>query len=133
MRVDAFEKAELGLLAVFARAAAGEVDADDGLFGGRCVKADFDITPFVIKLGISKAHHHVTGRMAGVHRHARIALLLRKMEIAGQARQGIEFAFDVRGLRLDFLHTNTIGALFCEPGFEPFAGGGTDTVEIEAG
>jgi hypothetical protein len=43
------------------------------------------------------------------------------MEMAAQAREFLEAPGHVAGLRLDFLHANTIGARLVQPGFQPLA------------
>jgi hypothetical protein len=54
VRVQLLQKAELGLLALFARGAAGKVGADDGELARGRVKAQFQVAAFGVELGEPK-------------------------------------------------------------------------------
>ena len=124
-----FEPARvLRQLPLFTRGPAGEVTAQDGQLAGWRVKAQLQVAPFGIELRRTKTHHDVAGLPARVHPHARVTFFLRKMEMAGQSGKRLELARDVRRLGLDLLYANTIGPCLRKPGFEPFAGGGSDAV-----
>jgi hypothetical protein len=55
--------------------------------------------------------------VAGVEPHARVALLLGKVEMALEHADTVELAGHVGGLGLDLLHAHTIGPAR-QPGFE---------------
>ena len=82
VRVELIQKAELGLLALFARRATGEIGADDAVFGVRRIKAQFHVAAFGVKLARAVAGAHVTGFQSGVQAHARVAFFLGKMKVA---------------------------------------------------
>src|SRR4030095_2694070 len=124
--IELVEEAELGLLALFPRGAAGKVAADDGHLACGCVEAQFHVAAFGVELGRAIAHDDVAGRVPRVHGHARIALLFGEMEIALEPRHFLESAGYIRRLGLDLLQANTIWAGLCDPGFYAFAGGRTD-------
>ena len=133
VRVELGQKAELGGLALFAGGAAGKVGADDGVLAGGRVKAQLHITAFGVKLGRVVADHHIAGFQARVDTHARIALFLGQVEVALEPGQVLKFLGQVGRLGLDLLHANTIEAGLRKPGFQAFAGGRTDAVEVQAG
>lgn len=127
------QKAELGGLAVFAGGAAGKVAADDGELAGGRIKARLHVSSFGIELFRVKACNHIAGLVAAVDAHARVAALLRKMEDAGHACQGVKLAGDIRSLGLDLLHANTIRAGRSDPVLHTLGSGRTNAVEVEAG
>ena len=71
--------------------------------------------------------------MPGVDADAGIAFLLGKVEIAFVAGDFFKPAFDVGGLRLEFLDANTIRHRLGNPFLQAFAGGGTDAIEVKTG
>ena len=127
------QKAVFGRLALFARAAAGKVAADDGQLARRRVKAQLCIPAFGVKFGGREANHHVAGLVPGIDADPRVALFLCKLEIAAHVVDDFELVEHIRLLRLDFLHTNTIGPGRFNPGNHSLGGGRADTVEVEAG
>ena len=127
------QESVLGKLALLARGAAGKVGADDGQLARWRVKAQLHVAPFGVKFGRVKTDDHVAGRVARVDADARIALFLRKMKVALQTGQLLEFALHVGCNRLEFLHANTIRLRGGHPFFDPFAGGRADAVKVEAG
>ena len=55
------------------------------------------------------------------------------MKMTFQPRQALEPPRDVARLRFDLLYANTIGCSGFNPGFQPFAAGRANAVEVEAG
>ena len=92
VRVEVVEEAELGLLPLLARGAAGKVAADDRELALRRVEAQFQVAAFGVELRAAEADDHVAGLVPGVNRHARIALLLGEVEVALEAGQLLEAA-----------------------------------------
>src|SRR6185312_7009442 len=133
VRVELGQKAELGLLPFLSGRAAGEVGADDGELALRGVEAQFHIAALCIEFGRAVTDHHIARFVPGVNRHTRITLFFGQLEMPLEARQFFEASRQVRGLGLDLLHANTIGAMAGQPAFDPLAGGGAVAVEIEAG
>ena len=133
VRVHLGQKAELGLLTLLARRAAGKVAADDGMTRLGRVKTQLHVSALGVKLRRVVAHHHVAGFMAGVDAHAGVALFLGKVKVALQAGELLKAALHIVGLGLDLLHANTIRLVLGQPGFQAFGGGRADTVEVEAG
>jgi hypothetical protein len=54
------------------------------------------------------------------------------MEIAGQLGRIAHFRAQVGGLGLEFLEADQVGVLVFQPGIQAFAGGGADSVKIQA-
>ena len=133
VQVELGQETILGLLADFARGAAGEIGADDGEFAAWCVKTQLDVTALGVEFIGAVTDHHLAGFVAAVHPGAGITLFLGELEIALHARQGFKAVLDIAVLRLDLLHTNTIGAVLIQPRLQAFAGGGANAVEVEAG
>jgi len=75
------------------------------------------------QLAAVKADPYVAGHVAGVHAHARVTFFLSEMKMPLEPGQLLELACHVGGLRLDFLHANTIRTSLRDPVFQPFAGG----------
>jgi YccS/YhfK family integral membrane protein len=133
VRVHGRQEAKLGLLALLARAAAGEVGADQRQLARRAVKAQLDIAALGVELGVAKTHAHVAGGMPAVDADAGIALFLGMVEIPGQAGELLEAPLHIRRLGLELLHANTIRALLVQPGLHPLGGRRADAIEVEAG
>jgi hypothetical protein len=134
VRKEALEKAELGQLPLFARAAARKVAADDReLALARRVEAQFEVAAFGVELGVAPADHDLAGRMLRVDGGAGVALLLGEMKVALQARHFLEAAFDVARLDPDLLHANTIRRKFGHPVGHAFGSGRAQAIEIETG
>jgi hypothetical protein len=133
VRVHEGEKAVFGFLALGARRATGKVSTDQRELSRGRVNTQFHITAFGVKFATVKTHHHVARFVAGVHAHAGIPFFLGAVKVAIQARQRFKTAAQVRGLRLDFLYTNTIGLVPGEPRLQSFGAGRADAVEVEAG
>ena len=133
VRVEGVQKAELGLLALFARRSAREVGADDGQLARGCVKAQFDGAALGIELGRAVAGDDVAGLMARVDAHTRVAFFLGKVEMPLHSGKLLESRGDIGRLGLHFLHANTIRPRGFDPAFNALGGGRSDAVEIEAG
>ena len=71
--------------------------------------------------------------MPCVDAHAGIAFFLGKVEVPLQARHALEAVGHVGGLRLDFLHANTIRPRGDHPAFHALGRGRANAIEIEAG
>jgi hypothetical protein len=126
-----FRKAELRRLAFFAAGAAGEVATDDAELAPRRVEARLHPAALGVELGVTDAGDHIAGLLAGVQADARIALLLRVVEMPPQTGHLVQAAGYVIGLRLDLLHAHTICCRAFGPGHEALVGRRTDTVEVE--
>ncbi len=131
--VEFGQKAEFGLLALFAGRAARKVRTDDRQLALGRVKTQFDISAFCIELGRSIANDYIRRLVPCVDAHARIALFLGIVKVPLQVGKALEPVGHVGGLGLHFLHTNTIRPRGCHPAFHAFAGGRSDAIEIEAG
>ena len=131
--VEFGQKAEFGLLALFAGRAARKVRTDDRQLAGGRVKTQLDISAFCIELGRPIANDYIRRLVPRVDAHARIALFLGKVKVSLQVREALEPVGHVGRLSLHFLHANTIRPRGCHPAFHAFAGGRADAIEIEAG
>jgi hypothetical protein len=127
------EKSKFGLLALLARRTTGKVAADDGVLAVGRVKAQFHIAAFGIEFVAVKANDHVARLQAGIDAHTRVTLFLGKLEVAFEAVEYFKLVRHVGCLGLHLLHANTIRLCLLEPGDKPFAGGGADAIEVEAG
>ena len=131
--VEAVQKAELGLLPLGARGAAGKVAADDGELAPGGVEAGFDVAALCVEFGHAKARDDIAGGVSRVYADTGVALLLGQVKVAPHAGQLLEAPGQVALLGLDLLHANTIRRVRLQPGFDPLGRGRADAVEVETG
>jgi hypothetical protein len=128
---DAVQEAVFGGLTVFAAGAAGEVGADDAELAPWRVETGLHPAALGVEFAAVETGQYGTGRLARIQAHTRVALLLRKLEVAVKFTQLVEAPGHVAGLGLDLLHPHTIGARVCGPFHEPLGGRRTNAIEIE--
>ena len=135
VREEGVEEAELGALPILAAGAAGKVAADDAEAGQRrmtrAVESQFDAAALGIELLVAEPDPHLGRLAAAVQADARIALLLRAVEVAMQPGDLLETAFEVAGLGLELLHTEAVDVHRLGPGQQALVGGRADAVEVE--
>jgi hypothetical protein len=118
-------------LSFIAAAAAGKVAADEAELALRGVVARLDPAPLGVELAAAEAGQNSVGRPAQVQPDARIALLLRIVEVAVHAGDAVEASGHIGSLGFDLLHAHRIGAHAVGPLQQALAGRRADAVQVQ--